>query len=175
MNLLKLTRSTYLTQKTTERNICGNTIAGTTTRCALVRIRTLLGMCRWWCTGGWSSWPSRWWWTTGWSCTRSCIPTHLLKSSAMAKDHSCQCQKSIPCLSNYTSYRWDIWPMQWGTRCRDMAVTVLHPCIGSFLGHYPTNPLKVQVRKIVHVFMQHELRIQLSKEIQGHFPIVMRW
>ena len=173
MNLLKLTRSTYLTQKTTERNIYGNTIAGTTTWCALVRIRTLLGMCRWWCTGGWSC-ISRWWCTSGWS-TRSSIPTHLLNSSAMEKDHSCQCQKSISCLSNYASCRSDIWPMQWRTRCKDKAIRVLDPCIGSVLGHPPTDPLKLQVRKIVHVFMQDELRIQLSKEIQGHFPVVMRW
>ena len=85
----------------------------------------------------------------------------------MAKDYSCQCQKSISCLSNYASYRWDIWPMQWRARCRDRAVRVLHPRIGSVLGHPPTDPLKFQVRKIVHVFMQHELCIQLSKEIQG--------
>jgi hypothetical protein len=166
-NLLKLTRSTYLTQKTTERNICGKTIAGTTTRCALVRIRTLLGMCRWWCTGGWSC-ISRWWCTSGWSCTRrwprrrrwpcimttmSCIPTHLLKSSAMAEDHPCQSQKSIPCLRNYASCRWDIWPTQRRTRCRDRAIRVLNPRIGSVLGHPPTDPLELQVREIVHVFM----------------------
>ena len=48
------------------------------------------------------------------------------------------------------------------------------PSMGSVLGHSPTNSLEAQHVKIVDIFPHHKICIQLSKEVQQYFPIVVR-
>ena len=63
--------------------------------------------------------------------------THMLNHSAMANNGPCQTQKCITCLWNNMMYRWDIWPRKLPVRCRDRAINVSKPGIGSVLGHPP--------------------------------------
>ena len=63
-------------------------------------------------------------------------------------------------------YMWDIWPKKLPVRCRDRAINISKPGIGLVWGNPPTDPLKLQYIKIVYVFTQHELYIQILKEIQ---------
>ena len=72
-------------------------------------------------------------------------------------------------------YRWNICPRQLPAMCRDRAINVSKPDIGSVWGHPPIDPLKLQYIKILYVFTQHELCIHLSKEIHGNFPVVVWW
>ena len=106
---------------------------------------------------------------------RCIILTHMLNHSAMANNGPCQTQKCITCLWNHMMYRWDIWPRQLPARCRDRAISISKPGIGSVLGHPPTDPLKLQHIKIVYVFSQHELCIHFPKEVHRDFPVVVRW
>ena len=47
------------------------------------------------------------------------------------------------------------------------------PSIGLVLGHPPTNSLEAQHVKRVDMFPHHKLCIQLLKEVQWYFPIVV--